>query len=515
MSPQAAVASVTAVHRPGVLAARRPSRSAAHHACCRLRSLDVLRHCLQSLAIWQASRHDCRRSARTPLPVAQARRKKEESQVEELAADWKDLEVSPALAAQTDDLVQMLPDPANPPESLLDENFDSCEAAALAAASPGIMRTAARRLSTRVAEPRVRCAGRARAPSSGAAQGPVRSFGRFPHGRPHAARTVTSLTQPRPAAAGTASRYGSPPAAAAPVARPSHSCRPAGPFLPGKAAGRRSNTPDPHACHELPSLTQPRPLGCCLCRPAHPHLPSVSLPCLAVAQPTSLEPTPLVPSSTGSRPATPTGLCQTCLTAAAACRLEAAARQAAPRPAATFSSCGRPTGQTPLPARWVLAVAGRLACWRAADAETGTGQCLPWLASLAGLHAPTPPHPTPPRASAHACPCRAALFARCAAQVGEGSSFRRDQRERYVPPLGGANLAHVAEEELLTPEQLVRLSCWECMETRRLRRAAWPGEQERHQAGLLHPAAPGSPALMLKLCPRCRCAAADAAHGAH
>jgi hypothetical protein len=40
--------------------------------------------------------------------------------------------------------------------------------------------------------------------------------------------------------------------------------------------------------------------------------------------------------------------------------------------------------------------------------------------------------------------------------VGEGSSFRRDQRERYAPPLGGANLAHVAEEELLTPEQQVR-----------------------------------------------------------
>jgi hypothetical protein len=64
------------------------------------------------------------------LPATQARRKKEESQLEELAADWKDLEVSPALAAQTDDLVQMLPDPANPPESLLDE---SCEAPARAA----------------------------------------------------------------------------------------------------------------------------------------------------------------------------------------------------------------------------------------------------------------------------------------------------------------------------------------------------------------------------------------------
>ena len=52
----------------------------------------------------------------------------------------------------------------------------------------------------------------------------------------------------------------------------------------------------------------------------------------------------------------------------------------------------------------------------------------------------------PPTAAAHCCP----PLGPAPVQVGEGNSFRREQRERYgAPLLNMTNLAHATEEELL------------------------------------------------------------------
>lgn len=56
-----------------------------------------------------------------------------------------------------------------------------------------------------------------------------------------------------------------------------------------------------------------------------------------------------------------------------------------------------------------------------------------------------------------ACPATAAAAA-AAWQVGEGNSFRREQRERYAAAGGGVHnmtsLAHATEEELLASAEL-------------------------------------------------------------
>jgi hypothetical protein len=132
MGLQAAAAGATALHRPRLIPARGGGWLGrqvnmmhggwpSHRSGFRMHVT-----CSQACTGPTANTLYCRRRlARAPLPAAQARRGKEESSAEGLAAEWKNLEVSPALAAQTDDLVQMLPDPANPPESLLDDGFDS------------------------------------------------------------------------------------------------------------------------------------------------------------------------------------------------------------------------------------------------------------------------------------------------------------------------------------------------------------------------------------------------------